>query len=79
MLIFALSLPALTLFTAGAIDLMSVSSARGRIHDIGDAAALAGATELSLAIDDNVVISRAHAFVEAHVTDWKRARKSPGT
>lgn len=71
-LIFALGLPALALIVAGAIDLMNVSSARDRIQDIADFAALAGAGELSLAISDDAAISRAEAFVDAHVSEWKR-------
>ena len=52
MVIFALGAPALLMITAGAIDLMSVQAARGRLQDIADAAALAGAAELGLAISD---------------------------
>lgn len=72
-LIFALALPAMSLLVAGSVDLMNVNAARERIQDIADSAALAGATELSLAISDDAAVSRAHAFVDAHVADWKRA------
>ena len=72
-LIFALALPAISLLVAGGIDLMNVNAARERVQGIADAAALAGATELSLAINDNAAVSRAHAFVEAHISEWKSA------
>lgn len=72
-MIFAMVLPAIALVTVGGIDLMNVSSARDRIQDIGDAAALAGATELRLATSEDIAIARANAFVEAHVTDWQGA------
>ncbi len=74
-LIFALGLPALTLLGAGAIDLMNVTSARARVQDIADAAALAGANELSLAIDDDVAVSRARTFVDTHLAEWKNQPK----
>ncbi|WGM32583.1 TadE/TadG family type IV pilus assembly protein [Brevundimonas sp. NIBR11] len=69
--IFALGAPALLMIAAGAIDLMKVSSARNRLQDIADAAALAGATELGLAISDEVATSRALSFVEGNLQDWK--------
>ncbi|AQR61781.1 hypothetical protein BZG35_09025 [Brevundimonas sp. LM2] len=72
-LIFALALPAMALLVAGSVDLMHVNAARERIQDIADSAALAGATELSLAISDDAAVSRAHAFVDGHVADWDRA------
>ncbi len=58
------------LLTVGSIELMSVHTAQVRMQDIADAAALAGANDLGLAIDDGVAIERAHAFVEAHVSEW---------
>ncbi len=71
-MIFALALPGLTLLAAGAIDLMNVNASRSRIQDVADAAALAGASELGLAIAEDAAISRAAAFVDANVAEWKR-------
>lgn len=68
---FAFCFSALLLLVAGSVDLLSVNSARTRIQDIADAAALAGANELSMAIDDQAAIARAQAFVDAHVSEWK--------
>lgn len=72
-LIFALALPGISLIVAGSIDLMQVNAARERVQDIADAAALAGATELSLAINNDAAVSRADAFIDAHLAEWKRA------
>lgn len=71
-LIFALALPALALVAAGAVDLMNVHASRSRVQDVADAAALAGASELGLAIAEDAAISRAAAFVDAHVAEWHR-------
>ena len=72
-LIFALAAPAVVLLTVGAIDLNNVQSARTRLQDIADAAALAGANELGLAIDDNSAIERARVFVAGHLEEWTEA------
>jgi hypothetical protein len=73
MVIFALGAPALLMIVAGAIDLMSVNSARGRLQDIADAAALAGAAELGLAISDDAATSRAESYVQSNLTEWREA------
>ena len=73
MVIFALGAPALLMITAGAIDLMSVQAARGRLQDIADAAALAGAAELGLAISDEAATSRPLTFVESNIDEWREA------
>ena len=72
-LIFALAAPALFLIGVGAVDLANVQSSRVKLQDIADAAALAGANELGLAINDTVAVERAEAFVRAHVADWSRS------
>ena len=73
MMIFALGAPALLLITAGAIDLSSVHSARGRLQDLADAAALAGAAELGLAISDEAATSRASAYIQGNLAEWREA------
>ncbi len=72
-LIFALAAPAVVLLTVGAIDLNNVQSARTRLQDIADTAALAGANELGLAIDENSAIERARVFVAGHLAEWTDA------
>lgn len=66
---FALALPALGLLAAGAIDLHAVSVQRGVFQATAEAAALAGARELTLAVGDEVAQERAKAFAEAHLAD----------
>lgn len=70
-MMFALGLPAIGLISIGAVDLSNVQSSRVRLQDISDAAALAGANELGLAIDDKAAIARAESFVRAHIADWR--------
>lgn len=78
-LIFALAGPGILVIGVGAIDLNHVHSARTRIQDIADAAALAGANELGLAIDDNSAIERAKAFVQGHMDEWPKAPETQTT
>lgn len=73
MIISALGAPALLMITAGAIDLMNVHSARGRLQDIADAAALAGAAELGLAISDDAAASRATSYIQSNLAEWREA------
>lgn len=73
MVIFALGAPALLMITAGVIDLMNVHSARSRLQDIADAAALAGAAELGLAISDDAASSRATSFIQSNLEEWREA------
>lgn len=70
---FALAAPVIALLTAGSVDLAAVTSARSRLQDIADNAALAGAKELGLAITDEAAISRAEAFVETAVDEWSQS------
>ncbi|MFN3353719.1 MAG: TadE/TadG family type IV pilus assembly protein, partial [Brevundimonas sp.] len=72
-LMFAILLPGLALMTAGAVDLAHVTSSRARLQDVADAAALAAAQELGLAIDDASAVSRAGAFVQSHLASWPNA------
>ncbi|WP_029416665.1 TadE/TadG family type IV pilus assembly protein [Brevundimonas bacteroides] len=71
-LITALALPTLTVLVAGAVDLQRVVSDRERVQDIADAAALAGASHLALAISDDVAISRVEAMIDAHLEEWTK-------
>lgn len=47
--IFGLAVPVLAVLACGAVDLSSVASDRGKMQDVADAAALDGATQLSVA------------------------------
>lgn len=69
---FALAAPTLCLVVAGAIDLMAVSAARSRLQDVADAAALAGARELGLAVSDDAAMERAGVFVDDAVARWSQ-------
>ena len=69
-LIFALGGPAVILLAVGAVDLNNVQSARVRLQSIADAAALAGANELGLAIADTSAIERAEAYVAGNLDEW---------
>lgn len=70
---FALAAPAVILLGVGAIDLSNVQSSKSRLQDVADAAALAGAWELGLAIDDGAAIARAEDFVKGQVSEWAEA------
>ncbi len=70
---FALAGPAVILLAVGAVDLMAVHNAKGRLQSIADAAALAGAPALTLATDGTPARERAEAFVRAQVSDWRDA------
>lgn len=70
---FALALPALALLGAGAIDLAHVQSSKDRLQAIADSAALAGATDLSLATDGSNAVQRASAFVQGQLSEWDDA------
>jgi hypothetical protein len=67
---FALVGPAVVMLGAGAIDLLAVHNAKGRLQAVADAAALAGAPSLSLATDGNAARERAAAFVSAQIATW---------
>jgi hypothetical protein len=70
---FALAVPAVAMLSVGAIDLLAVMSAKTRLQDIADAAALAAAPTLGLAADDAVALGRAEAFVVAQLSQWAGA------
>lgn len=72
-LMFALAAPAVVMLAVGAIDLGNVQANRVKLQDIADTAALAGANELGLAIDETVAIERAKVFVQGHLSEWKNA------
>ena len=67
---FALAVPAVAMLSVGAIDLLAVMSAKTRLQDIADAAALAAAPALGLAADGVAARGRAEAFVEAQLSQW---------
>ena len=69
---FAFSAPIVALLVAGAIDLTSVASAKSRLQDIADSAALAGANDLAL-VDQDAAVERASAYVTAFLRDWPDA------
>jgi hypothetical protein len=70
---FALAVPAVAMLSVGAIDLLAVMSAKTRLQDIADAAALAAAPTLGLAADEATALGRAEAFVEAQLSQWAGA------
>jgi hypothetical protein len=71
--------PAVILIAVGAIDLLAVSSARGRLQSIADAGALAGAPHLALATDGAGAKERAAAFVAGEISQWEDAPDYVGT
>ena len=70
---FALAAPAIILLGVGAIDLSNVHASKSRLQDVADSAALAGAWELGLAIDDDAAIARAENFVRGQASEWVEA------
>ena len=69
----AMAIPVLLLLVAGAIDLQHVHASRARLQDVADAAALAGARELGLAISDSGSEGRAQAYIDGHLANWAQA------
>ena len=67
---FALAIPAVSILALGGVDLLAVHSDRQRLQDIADAAALAGARELAMAVDDVGPEQRALAYIQAQLEDW---------
>lgn len=65
--------PAVIVIALGAIDLSAVANAKGRLQDIADAAALAGAPALALATDGSVAREIAEGSVKAHMAEWRDA------
>ena len=70
---FAFVGPAIFLLGVGAIDLLAVSTAQGRLQSIADAGALAGAPSLSLATDGAAARERAASFVVGEMSQWDDA------
>jgi Flp pilus assembly protein TadG len=70
---FALFVPVLAIVSLGAIDLMAVTTAKSRLQDIADAAALAGAPSLALATDGAAARERSAAFVAGQLSQWSDA------
>lgn len=68
---FALMVPGVAVLGLGAVDLHAVYSDRQKMQDIADAAALAGARELGLAVAGAVPEERARAYVDAQVGQWR--------
>lgn len=69
----ALAIPAVSVLALGAVDLTAVNATRDRLQAIADAAALAGANELGLAVDDSAPIERGKAWVASQLTEWPDA------
>jgi hypothetical protein len=65
--------PAVILLGVGAIDLLAVNSAQGRLQSIADAGALAGAPHLALATDGAGAKERAASFVAGEISQWEDA------
>lgn len=76
---FAFIGPAVFLLGVGAIDLMAVTTAHGRLQSIADAGALAGAPSLALATDGAAARERAAAFVAGEMSQWPDAPEYVGT
>lgn len=76
---FAFVGPAIFLLGVGAIDLLAVSTAQGRLQSIADAGALAGAPSLALATDGAAARERAAAFVVGEMSQWSDAPEYEGT
>lgn len=76
---FAFVGPAVFLVGVGAIDLLAVSTAQGRLQAIADAGALAGAPSLALAADGAAARERAASFVVAEMSQWPDAPQYEGS
>ncbi|QTN18332.1 pilus assembly protein [Brevundimonas sp. AJA228-03] len=70
---FALVVPVIATLSAGAIDLMAVSSSRSRLQSIAENAALAGARSLTLAADSVTAEQAAENFVKGEMSEWSTA------
>ena len=70
---FALAVPIIALVSAGAIDLLAVSSSQSRLQSIADNAALAGARSLTLAADKILAQQKAENFVKSEMSQWSGA------
>jgi Flp pilus assembly protein TadG len=70
-MVFAMALPVLGVVAAGGMELTLVVSDRSKTQDIADAAALAGAKELNVSMQQGAA-ERARAFAEKQLADVKR-------
>lgn len=66
----ALAIPAVSVLALGAVDLTEVNTTKSRLQAIADAAALAGANELGLAVDENAPVERGKAWVASQLAEW---------
>lgn len=67
---FALAVPGLAVLVLGGVDLYAVQADRAKLQDIADAAALAGARELGLAVADSGPEGRAMAYIQGQLSEW---------
>ncbi|HYE42893.1 MAG TPA: pilus assembly protein TadG-related protein [Caulobacteraceae bacterium] len=70
---FALVLPPIAALTLGAIDLHAVHSIKTKLQDVADSAALAAASELALAVNEEGPKARARSWVQSQFADWADA------
>ena len=73
---FALAVPGLAVLVLGGVDLYAVQADRARLQSIADAAALAGARELGLAVDAAGPEGRALSYIEAQLSEWAHGPQS---
>lgn len=66
---FALAVPAIALLAVGAIDLRAVAADRATYQTVAEAAALAGARELGMAVDSDAPAARAEAWAQAQLAE----------
>jgi len=69
----ALAIPAISVLALGAVDLTAVNATRDQLQNIADAAALAGANELGLAVEDDAPVERGKAWVASQLAEWSDA------
>lgn len=72
-LIVALALPALAVLTLGATDVAFIMGDRSKMRSIAEAAALAGARNLSIAMSDSDAKAHAAAMAQSMVQEWSSA------
>lgn len=69
-LIVALAIPAAATLVFGAVDVTSILSDRERMRSIAEAAALAGARNLSVAMSETDAAEHARAMADAVIAEW---------
>ncbi|MBT9446888.1 MAG: hypothetical protein IV086_14400 [Hyphomonadaceae bacterium] len=70
-LIVALSIPGAATLAFGAIDVSSIMGDRARMRSIAEAAALAGARNLSVAMSESNALEQARAMAEGVISEWR--------